>query len=159
MSRPGLKIALAASLVLAHSAVPGMAGEKYEGRSYQERLVKSRAERGYTNHGTVIYNYQEVDEYSDDLDDETIGVIDPESRVREIHNYVIIRSGVESEKEHLEIGTVTGESGRGLRVDNSVTIEGDVRGRGDQVNVGTVRTRSAPGEITNEVDIHGDIDN
>ncbi len=159
MSRIGLTTGLAVSLVLAQGAAPGMAGDKYEGRSYQERLVKSRAERGYTNHGTVIYNYQEVDEYSDDLDDETIGVIKPESRVREIHNYVIIRGGVESEKDRLEIGTVTGRSGRDLKVDNSVTIEGDVRTRGKQVDVGTVRTRNAPGEITNEVEIRGDIDN
>ena len=134
------------------------AGDKYEHKSYDKKLVKSRAAKGYDNNGTVIYNYQEVDEYTDELDDETIGVIELEGGVREINNVIIIKGDVESEKDHLKIGTVTGESSDDVTVNNSVTIEGGVNAENEGISLGTVRVGGAD-EVSNEVEVGGDIQN
>ena len=142
---------------------PSYAGGKYVHKTYQQRLVKSRADRGYTNNGTVIYNYQEIDAYDDDLDDETLGNIEVEhgSHVREVNNVIIIKGDVESEKDELEIGKVKiRRSGRAGRVSNSVTIDGKLEASGENVSIGSIRVDSGGtlDSLENRVEIHGDID-
>lgn len=140
-----------------------LASGKHVHKSYQQRLVKSRAERGYTNNGTVLYNYQEIDSYNDDLDDETLGNIEVEhgSHVREINNVIIIKGDVESEKDELEIGKVKiRRSGRAGTVNNSVTIDGKLEASGKNVSIGSIKVDGGGNleSLENKVEIHGDID-
>ncbi len=143
--------------------LPGFtyAASKHVHKSYQQRLNKSRAERGYTNNGTVIYNYQEIDAYSDELEDEEIGHLKTEriGHVREIHNTVIIHGNVDSEKEELAIGKVDLEKpGSGGTIENDVTITGDVKAQGETLEIGTVRIGGGQYEhVDNSVEIQGDI--
>ena len=143
--------------------IPCRAGGKHIHKSYRQRLVKSRADRGYTNHGTEVYNYQEIDAYDDDLDDETLGNIEVEhgSHVREVNNVIIIKGDVESEKDELEIGKVKiRRSGRAGTVNNSVTIDGKLEASGESVSIGSIKVDSGGhlDSLENKVEIHGDLD-
>lgn len=150
-------------LICGLTARPCLASGKHVHKSYQQRLVKSRAKRGYTNNGTVVYNYQEIDSYSDDLDDDTLGNIEVEhgSHVREVNNVVIIKGDVESEKDKLEIGKVKiKRSGRAGTVNNSVVIDGKLDASGESVSIGSIKVDGGGRleSLDNKIEIHGDID-
>ena len=139
------------------------ASEHHIHKNYKQRLTRSRAKRGYTNNGTVIYNYQEIDGYDDSIEGEEIGNIEVEqgSHVREVNNVVIVKGGVESEKDNLEIGKVTiNKSGRAGTVNNSVTIGGDLEASGESVEIGSVHVKHGGKlhSLENKVEIHGGID-
>lgn len=145
------------------TAYPCLASGKHIHKSYQQRLVKSRAKRGYTNNGTIVYNYQEIDSYDDDIDDETLGNIEVEhgSHVREVNNVVIIKGDVDSEKDELKIGKVKiHRSGRAGTVNNSVTIDGKLEASGKNVSIGSIKVDGGGNleSLDNKVEIHGDID-
>lgn len=128
---------------------------------YNDIKIKSRAKRGYDNHGAVRYEYYEVDEYSDELDpEEELGVLEIEENLRELHMRVNVRSAVDSEKEHMEIGTVRVKRGISVReIDNKVTIDGDITVKGGDASVGSVvLERSRSRRIKNEVEIKGSVD-
>lgn len=142
--------------------VPASATGKTIHKTYNQRLIKSRAARNYTNNGTVIYNYQEIDSYDDKISGEEIGniLIDGGSRIREVHNVIIIKDDVESDKDNLDIGKVSvSRSGRIQTINNSVTIDGKVDTSGESMKIGTVqidrggRVRS----LDNKVVIDGEI--
>ena len=139
----------------------GLAQPRHVHKTYQQRLNKSRAEQGYTNNGTVIYNYKEIGEYSDDLEGEDIGHLKVErgSHVREVHNTVIIHGDVDSEKDALNIGKVEMDRpGRGSTIENDVTVTGDIKTSGQKTEIGTVRIdRGQFGQVDNSVEISGDI--
>ena len=143
--------------------LPGFtyAASKHVHKTYQQRLTKSRADRNYTNNGTVLYNYQEIDEYSDDLVGEEIGHLEfePGAHVRKVYNTVIIHGDVDSDKDELAIGKVEMDNpGSGGTIQNDVTISGDVKTKGETVEIGTVRiSKGQFKRINNSVEIEGDI--
>lgn len=133
----------------------------FAGEIYDQKLTKSRANRGYDAHGTAIYSYIEVDEYSDELDpEEELGAFEVEAGVREVHSVVIINGDVNSELDDLRIGTVRAGRGGSLREVNSrVNIDGGVDSTGGgSVNIGVVNLNNRPRRqirVENRVDIDG----
>ena len=127
-----------------------------ENRIYQNKKIKSRTARGYSNHGTIIYNYQEIDHYSDDLVGEELGNLDPKSKVREIHNRIIVNDRIQSEKDELSIGKISVSGTRIKEIDNEVTIKNGISARGDRVSVGSVQIQGGRVDrVLNRVEIKG----
>ncbi len=131
------------------------------GELYQQKLIKSRASRGYDANGTAIYNYVEVDEYSDDLNPgEELGVLDIGAGIREVHNVVIVNGEVNSELNDLKIGTVRSSRRANIRtIDNKLSIDGGVNASGgESVNLGVVNMNNRQRRTTvinNRVDVDG----
>ncbi len=125
-------------------------------KTYDQRLIKSRAARGYTNHGKALYNYQEIDTYSDNLKGEEIGHLKVKKRVREVHNVIIVHDDVKSEKEKLAIGKVDMRNSRGS-VNNQVVVHGDIEAESEILEIGTVRSRNQLKKVGNSVNVKGDI--
>ena len=138
----------------------GEAAEEYTGRSYNQKIIKSRADRGYTNRGQVLYKYSEVGAYHDGIDDEKIGNLEVDSSVREVHNVTIIHGDVKSKKKDLEVGHLDFKKSRQVTdVDNEVVIDGDVSASGESMEIGTVRMGNGGNSknIENSVTIKGDV--
>ena len=155
-------VTVSLSILLAFSLTPSFAVDKHVHKTYNQRLVKSRADRNYTNNGTVIYNYQEIDSYDDSITGEEIGniVIDGGSRIREVHNVVIIKDDVKSGKDNLDIGKVSiDRSGRTGTINNSVTIDGKIDASGESMKIGTVHVNrnGRVQSVDNKVEIDGGI--
>lgn len=156
---PAIRQALIYMVIV--SVLPGIT---YAGELYDRKLIKSRAERGYTNNGTVQYYYSEIDDYSDELNpEEELGAFEAEPGARKVHSRVIINGEVNSELEDLRIGTISSGRGGSLRsVDNGVTINGGVSvSGGENVSIGTIeinnRIRGAS-TMKNRVDIDGSLE-
>ncbi len=132
------------------------AGSQHIHKTYKQRLIKSRAERGYDNHGRALYNFKEIDEYSDDLKGEEIGDLKVGSGVREVYNVVIVHNGIDSEKEELEVGKVKMKSAA-KNVHNEVIVEDGITAESEEMEIGTVKVKSSDGVIHNEVVIDGNI--
>lgn len=164
MNRPGLHrilFALVTGLLFLFQFSVVDAAEEYTGRTYKQKIIKSRADRGYSNRGKVLYKYSEVGEYSDDLDDEKIGNLKVDSGVREVHNVTIIHGDVKSKKQDLEVGHLNFKKSRQVTdVNNEVVIGGDVDASGESMEIGTVRLGSDGNSknINNSVTIRGDVD-
>ncbi|HIP38324.1 MAG TPA: hypothetical protein EYG88_02870 [Desulfocapsa sulfexigens] len=155
-------ITVAIPIVLIFWLAPSFAADKHVHKTYNQRLVKSRADRNYTNNGTIIYNYQEIDSYDDSISGEQIGNIEIErgSRVRQVNNVIIIKDDVKSKKDTLEIGTVSiKKSGRVGTVNNSVTIDGKIDASGESMEIGTVHVNRSGRvqSLNNKVEIDGGI--
>lgn len=156
-------IIVATFIVQVFSLPPSFAANKQVHKTYNQRLTKSRADRGYTNNGTVIYNYQEIDSFDDSIDGEEIGniVIEHGSRVREVNNVVIIKDDVKSKKDDLAIGKVSVQrSGRAGTINNSVSIDGKIDASGESMEIGTVHVNRGGlvQALDNKVEIDGEID-
>jgi hypothetical protein len=140
-----------------------LAESKVVHKTHEQRINKARADMQYTNRGTKIYNYQEIDKYSDSLVGDKIGIIDFEKEgyehVREVNNSVIIKDDVDSEKDYLGIGVVEANTpGRVKKINNDVTITGDVNADGEEVEIGVVRIEQGDAEqINNTTKIEGKI--
>lgn len=116
------------------------AAEEYTSRTYRQKLIKSRAEQGYTNRGKVVYSYSEIDSYNDNLKDEEIGNIDVQSRVRELHNVIIIHDDVRSKKDELAVGHLQFKKPNpNVEIENNITIDGNIKASGESMEIGTVR--------------------
>jgi len=140
----------------------GMTAGKYVHKNYHQRLVKSRANRGYTNHGTEVYNYHEIDSYDDSIDGEELGnvEVDRHSHVRKINNVVIVKGDVKSDKDNLEIGKVkVKRTGHATVINNSVTIDGKIDVSGESMEIGNVKINRGGTieQVDNKVEIQGDI--
>ena len=162
MNRFTLRILTTLSVVglLTLSAAMTHAAEEYTGRTYKQKLIKSRAEKGYTNRGTVLYNYSEVGSYNDGVSSEALGNVEVDSRVREVHNAVIIHDDVKSKKDDLDIGQVKIKKHHSdVEVDNEVVIDGDVNASGETMEIGTVRMGKGGRDINidNSVQVKGGI--
>jgi len=132
--------------------------EKYEPKTYHQTVTKRMEESGFTNRGTVKYNYVEIDKYNDSLGGDEIGYIDLEqdAHVNTVYNSVIIHGDVDSKKDALAIGKITGKDARYIQ--NDVRITGDVSAEGDVVELGTVKLKGGAAQrINNAVEISGDI--
>ncbi|MDO9041830.1 MAG: hypothetical protein Q7U64_05740 [Desulfocapsaceae bacterium] len=140
-----------------------LAENKVVHKTHDQRINKARAEMQYTNRGTKIYNYQEIDKYSDSLVGDKIGIIDFEKEdyehVREVNNSVIIKDDVDSEKDYLGIGVVEANTpGRVKKINNDVTITGDINADGEDVEIGIVRVEQGSVEsVNNTTKIEGKI--
>jgi len=127
---------------------------------YNDMKIESRAKRGYTNHGTVIYNYHEIRHYNDNLSNRTLGNLDVKKKhVRKIYDRTYIQGPVKSSKGKLDIGAISVTGRRGsVSVDNTVTVRGGVKARGKEIKLGTVETsRSNLKEIKNRVNVRGSV--
>ena len=129
---------------------------------YSKLKVKNRAAIGFTNSGTAMYNYQEIDEYSDELTDEEKGNIELKGElenVREVYNYIDVKKGISDAEDNVTLGTVRANSGKRVKViDNTVTVHGGVSGKLKKVSIGGVQIRNTRvRRINSHVSIKGDI--
>ncbi|HAE42416.1 MAG TPA: hypothetical protein DCG34_05780 [Clostridiales bacterium] len=121
--------------------------------TYKTNIIKGRAAKGYTNRGTAVYNYVEINKYNDGIGGEEIGNLDVKSNVREVHNGVVIKNGVKSKKEDLDIGKIEVKKPHSsLEVDNNVVVKGSVKASSAKdIELGTV-SMGNNGTTTKDVD-------
>jgi len=132
---------------------------------YDEIITRSRANRGFTNNGTIIYNYNEIVSECDDecLTEENLGniTLDRNSHVREIHNRIIIDDGIQAFGEDVYIGNITIDRNGSIRnIQNRIRIDGDITSNRDEIRIGDVDINRGGSieELQNFITIEGDVD-
>ena len=130
---------------------------------YSKVKVKNRSAIGFTNSGTAIYNYQVIDEYSNELSDEEKGNFELNGElenIREVYNHIEVNNGISNINEDVTIGTIKANSGRKVNViENNVSVMGGVSGRMENVSIGAVQIKGTRvRRIQNTVRIRGKVD-
>lgn len=125
-----------------------------------EKLIRSRAKRGVSHGGTVVYNYNRVTKYDDELSAEALGniLLDKRSRVRRIFNAVNIEGKVNA-ADGIAIGNFALEQAHIHEAINFVDIKGAIDAHGG-THIGNIEVNNSTSinNILNCVHIRGDID-
>jgi len=129
---------------------------------YNKVKVKNRSAIGFTNSGTAVYNYQEINEYSDELSEQEKGNIQLNGElesVREVYNYINVRKGISGAAGDVTLGRITINSKKKVRViENVITVNGGISRRGKKISIGGVQIKNTKvGRVTSNITIKGDI--